>query len=378
MGDVGTQKDPFSALLRIRLTELGIGPDSLRLIDEADIGQRERKAPFLGIFFGYETADDVKHPILSDLVEDSVVIIPVVQDIRVVSRTLPSTLHHINCLEVSGDTLERLASLVLESFLLLRADRRLFISYRRVEAQAIAIQLYEELDAAGFDVFLDTRGVPPAVDFQNTLWHRLADSDVIVLLDTPGFMLSRWTMEEVARANATNIQILHCVWPGSTPTDASAFSAFHMLSNAEFESANYTGVYARFKNDTLKAITTEVEALRARAFAARQRYLVDNFCDQARALGKKIEVQSSSIVCLRLQSGNIAVVPAVGVPNASRYQDIESAIVNSGIEYKKIWLLFDERGILERWIGHIYWLNKHLPVIAVCVSDSTSQISAEG
>jgi len=141
-------------------------------------------------------------------VADSVVIVPVVPHLTSASAYVPAIISHINCFQLSdADTeLERLVTILLENFQLLRPERRLFISYRRVEAQSVAIQLYEKLDAAGFDVFLDTRGTPPAVDFQSVLWHRLADSDVVVLLDTPRFRESRWTREERARANSTNIQ----------------------------------------------------------------------------------------------------------------------------------------------------------------------------
>jgi hypothetical protein len=267
---------------------------------------------------------------------------------------------------------------LLENFRLLRPDRRLFISYRRAEAQGIAIQLYEKLDALGFDVFLDTRGVPPATDFQSVLWHRLADSDVVVLLDTPGFRQSRWTRDELARANATSIQILHFLWPGSSPDGTSAFSEFHELEVADFVGADHIGENARLGSATVDAIGVMVESLRARALAARHRYLVDNFCDQARALGQSATVQSTRFIALELtNSQNIAVVPAVGVPNAIRYQEIENAITGSGTPFAKIWLLYDERGILESWLAHVDWLNKHLPLSAVRVSESSARIEAE-
>ena len=103
---------------------------------------------------------------------------------------------------------DRVASVLLEGLGLLRKSRRLFISYRRVETQGVAIQLYEQLDASGFDVFLDTHSLRPGEPFQEVVWHRLADTDVVVLLDSPGFLASRWTEEELARANSTNLQIL--------------------------------------------------------------------------------------------------------------------------------------------------------------------------
>jgi len=207
--------------------------------------------------------------------------VPTVPDIKSVTAFIPEKLRHINCLPFSGSEseLKRLATLLLENFRLLRPDRRLFISYRRTEAQGIAIQLYEKLDALGFDVFLDTRGVPPAADFQSVLWHRLADSDVVLLLDTPGFRESRWTREELARANAASIQILHFLWPGASPDATSAFSEFHELRSEHFDSANQVGERARLMSEVLDSIGGMVESLRARALSARHRYLVDNFCD---------------------------------------------------------------------------------------------------
>jgi hypothetical protein len=46
-------------------------------------------------------------------------------------------------------------------------------------------------------------------------------------------------------------------------------------------------------------------------------------------------------------------------------------------KFEKIWLLYDERGILQGWLDHIDWLNKHLPVMAVRVSTSGSRICVE-
>lgn len=380
LGQPGGLDKTLAASLRKRLTDLGVDVAALSYMAEEDIAGRDRKRPFIGIFFGYRGAKDNDHSILNDLVADSVVIIPVVPRIETASAHIPKIIGHINCLPLSDqDTeLERLTTLVLENFQLLRPERRLFISYRRIEAQSIAIQLYEKLDAAGFDVFLDTRGVPPAVDFQGVLWHRLVDSDVVVLLDTPKFRESRWTREELARANATNIQILHLLWPGASPDATSAFSEFYPLDASYFQAVNQIGESARLREITLNDVCVRAESLRARALSARNRYLVDNFCDQARTLGHTPVVQSSRFISLEFDDDKkIAIVPAVGVPNAARYQQIESAILATGTRYEKIWLLYDERGILDGWLQHVNWLNRHLPLAAVRVSESTVRIQEE-
>lgn len=367
-------------LLKQRLADLGIDPSAVTMLPEARIAGRERTKPFIGIFFGYPGADDAAHPILSDLIDDSVVIIPTVGNVTAVPTDIPAKLQNINCLPLSGSDadFERLTSLLLENFRLLRTDRRLFISYRRTESQRIAIQIYEKLDSLGFDVFLDTRSVPPAMDFQNVLWHRLADSDIVVLLDTPGFRESRWTREELARANATSIQILHVLWPDSAPDGTSAFSEFLSLKPADFAGADQIGGQSLLEAARVDDIGTAAESLRARALSARHRYLVDNFCDQARALGATATLQSERFIRLELgKDKTIAVVPAIGVPSATRYQEIQTAIAGSGKDYARIWLLYDERGILDSWLKHVEWLNKHLPLSAVRVTDSTSRIQVE-
>lgn len=380
LGKPGTNQAALVAALRQQCMELGLASDAVLVIDEADIGARERKKPFTGIFFGYAAATDDAHPILDELLQDSVVILPVVASLKGATGLIPPKLAHINCLESApaDPKIARIVSVALENFRLLRSERRLFISYRRVESQGIAIQLYEALDALGFDVFLDTHGVPPATDFQSVLWHRLADSDVIVLLDTPEFRQSRWTVQELARANATSLQIFHLLWPGVAPDPHSAFSEFVTLDGKHFADTTQTGPGARFQQTFVEKIGRDVEALRARAMAARYRYLVDNFCDTARSAGQHAFVQSARFVALELINGRrIAVVPAIGIPNAARYQEIETAILNAAANYEKIWLLYDERGILQGWLDHVEWLNEHLPVTAVRVSTCRPRIEAE-
>jgi TIR domain-containing protein len=373
-------EEEITAELYVRAAELGIAPADIILIDEKNIRSRDRKRPFIGLFFGYRSVADADHPILADLVADSVVIIPLIEDLRSASDLIPPLIAHVNCLESSSRDLNtsRIVSLIFENFRLLRSERRLFISYKRSEAQGVAIQLYERLDALGFDVFLDTHGVPPAVDFQSILWHRLADSDVVVLLDTPDFRKSRWTVAELARANATSIQILHFLWPTIAADPYSAFSQFVQLGAPDFLNGVTTGSDGLLSNALIAQVGPMIESLRSRAMAARHRYLVDNFCDQARALAQQASVQSSRYISLELTNARqIAVVPAIGIPNAARYQEIESAITKSPSKFDKIWLLYDDRGILQGWIDHVDWLNKHLPVTAVRVASCGDHIRAE-
>ena len=200
----------------------------------------DRKMPTVAVFFGSTpspklSAQDVAR--LDQLVADGVLVIPIVTETTNFIKMVPPQIANLNGISFSdcGADFERLAARVLKGFGLLREKRRLFISYRRIETSGVAAQLYEALDAAGFDVFLDTHGVlRPGEAFQEMLWHRLADTDVAVVLDSPGFLASRWTEEEIARANTSNIHILQLLWPSQTEGATAAFSAFCPLLEEEF------------------------------------------------------------------------------------------------------------------------------------------------
>ena len=373
-----TRRDEIEAALFARIKELGMPRSDVRIIEESEVDKLDPKSPVVAIFFGYRGATDAAHPCLVQLILDSVTIISCVQNITSATLQMPPLLHHINAFPfTAGDgPLQRLVSMLLENLKLLRSERRLFISYRRAESQSVAIQLYEKLDASGFDAFLDTRGVPYGTDFQAILWHRMADSDVVVLLDTPNFRASRWTQEELSRANATNVQILHLLWPGVNPDASSAFSEFVVLERDDFRTRNVTKEHARLKDATIRRIVTRVEALRARALAARHRSLVDSFCDKAREEGaRSVAVQPERYITVELATGRrVAVVPTIGVPRADRCHDIEKAIMKGDTIPDHVWLLYDDRGILEAWIEHLDWLNKHLPISAVQITKCSAQL----
>jgi hypothetical protein len=367
LGSDDGHRGHLRTLVRERVAELGLEMDAVRFMNENEAHSRDPRAPLMAVFFG--TAEQaLDTPLIAELIEDSVIVAPLVSSIGRVHLELPPQLRHVNALEFGsgGAGIGRLATLVLETFRLLRRERRLFISYRRVDAQPLAERLYDALDARGFDVFIDVRSVPPAVDFQSELWHRMSDSDVVVLIDTPGFRESRWTMEELARANATNIQILHLLWPGQEEDGASAFSHFMKLARRDFLA--WLPRRGRWvKKRTLVCVCDEVERLRARAIAARHRYLIDNFCDAARDLGMDPTVQPEQWISLDPGAGSrkLAVVPAVGVPTSDRINEIFNAVGNPVTDDRDIWVIYDNRGILNTWLAHLDWLDMHLPLRTV-------------
>ena len=332
---------------------------------------RDRRMLTAGVYFGCVASPSVSAAdatVLGHLLEDGALIIPVVESITHFTRFIPPEIAHLNGFSLAdcGAEFERLAARILEGFGLLREKRRLFISYRRAETSGVAAQLYEALDLAGFDVFLDTHGViRPGEPFQELLWHRLADTDVALLLDSPEFLASRWGEEEIARANNSTIQVLQILWPGQTEGATAAFSTFHPLTEEDFSGKETLGPAAQMTDKCVSEIVDEVEGLRARAIAARHAFLVREFVMEARKEGLKVLKTLELTLILSAPSGNrVLVMPAIGVPDAERYQTLErlhQRDVGMGETYAQPpVLLYDQTGIRSRWLQHLGWLNEHI------------------
>jgi hypothetical protein len=367
----------LEALVQTRSAELGLPAGAITVLDVATGATRNARLPTFAVVFGGENVA-VDPALLRSLIEDSIEIAPLASAANQVSAEVPPLLRHLNVLfnGTPGNVPERLASLIFESFRLLRPQRKAFISYKRDDSQDLADKVYDGLDKRGFDVFIDVRSVPPAVDVQATLWHRLSDSDVVVLIDTPNFRASRWTTEELARANATNIQILHLLFPGQIEDSTSAFSHFFPLTASDFAEGDIKQG-GSVTPDCVDRICAAAEGLRARAIAARHRYLVDNFCDAARDLGASPVVQPERWISLKRKDGtHLAVIPAIGIPTADRINELHSAIEAVSPGPDEMWVVYDSRGILDTWITHLDWLDEHLPIRTIKMSGAVPLLTA--
>jgi TIR domain len=363
-----------------KFRELGVPANLLTFLNERSLASRDSKSPIVGVYLGFTEPPRPLSAGVAKLVRGGLPIIPVVKQLTRFQQCTPPELHGVNGMELRTDEdpqLERLASVVLENLNLLRSSRRLFISYRRAETRTIAIQLYEYLDQQGFDVFLDTHSIRPGEPFQEVLWHRLTDTDVVVVLDSPDFMSSRWTVEELTRANSTNIQIVQMLWPGVVITDLAAFSKPIQLSEADFLSANLLGPAALLTETCLATIGVEVERLRARAIAARYAYVIQEFCSEAQRANRLALLQPHRFILVaKSDETKVVVVPTVGVPDAFRYEEIEQAAATRPHGPSDLVLLYDERGIRNRWVTHLEWLDEQLRVKSLQVAKAQSWLES--
>lgn len=377
-GRDGVEAERFRRRLEVRLSDLQIDLGLLRFLYEAEVGLRDKgRLPTLGVYFGLDAHPVDPQPNLTAFLADGHVVVPVVVDLEFFSAFVPDCLRSVNGHAPKHDDrdFDELCAVVLENLGLLRRSRRIFISYKRTESRGVAIQLYEELDRRTFDVFLDTLAIRPGEPFQEVLWHRLADTDVMVLLDSPGFLQSRWTEAELARANSTSLQILQVVWPEHNQSADAAFSQSFDLVASDFQNPKVRlGETAMLSANVIDEIALQAERLRARAMAARQAHLVREMFREAQALGLDIVAQPGRYLELRFADGeNVIIVPTVGVPDALRYQEIEEDIATDPDAV--VLLAFDERGIRDRWLKHLQWLDPAMRVKSLPIGEVQAWMS---
>jgi hypothetical protein len=132
------------------------------------------------------------------------------------------------------------------------------------------------------------------------------------------------------------------------------------------------------------AVTTRVldsvEALRARALAARQSKLTQEFAEQARQEGFDVFPQPGQYLILRkVGAPDLIAYPAVGAPSALTYERVQETITAAlqTSQIKQLYVLYDNRALLERHLEHLAWLDEHIAVVRGIAVANASHILAE-
>jgi hypothetical protein len=348
------------------IQELGLAKESILEIDENNFKTEYKgNAPTFCLYFGNNSGSYKNIDLLEILIKDANLVLPVASDLEKFSSQIPKELENVNGFELAtNNDIEKLVSCILEGLSLLRLSRRLFISYKRDESSTVAIQLFEQLEKNGFDVFLDTHSIRPGEPFQEELWHRMADTDVVVLLNTPGFLNSNWTTQELAKANSMSIGILQVIWPSHKLERDAELSIPIQLSDSDFGNKIYKKPTSYLNPNTVSNIISQVESLRARSLASRQDNIITEFIASSNRVGKKADLQSEKFITIQRSDGKeLVIIPTVGVPQAFTYNQSEELVAR--IKSKNVagaFLLFDHRNIREKWIKHLDWLDNYLPV----------------
>lgn len=359
--------DALENLIVQRARDISEGlADAMRVCRAGEFDQLTCYAPMVSVYLGGDPSVDTDQ--IARLQDDAVPIIPVVSALNRFKAETPELLHPINgtAIDWAAPDFTAIVNVVFENLSLLRRERRLFISYLREESQPAAHQLRVAFDDAGYDTFLDLSSVPKGDDFQAVLMHRLLDSDVMILLDTPNFLKSRWTKEEVAQASAMSVGILRVAWPEVTGERFAELAMQLLLKDGDVDAGALT-------SDAVRRIVTAAEALRARNLAARHDNLIGEFCEAAEDAGLQYAVQPQRFVIgWKADGQRVAAIPAVGVPDAQRFHDASRRFPVAGEVADEAVLLYDHRGMHGAWTEFLQWLDQYLPVKGLRVTDTAA------
>jgi hypothetical protein len=278
-------------------------------------------------------------------------VLPVASCENSVAQEIPKSLRALNCL-LYDQAQNRLVPSVLSSLGLIPRARRVFLSYKRTAATSAAVQLFSEISARRFDVFLDTHSVDVAEDFQDELWHQLCDSDVLSTLQTADYFESRWTTAEWGRALSKGIGVLSVDWPDSTPSIHTGTASRVELVSGEI---NVDGTLAA---PAVDRICHQLEKVRVTSHAVRHMSLITSVRDAvARIGGRLIRISADRTLHVELATGRqIAIQPRVGVPTSITAQE---SLERSQGEHAAV--VYDHIGIKPSWQDHIGWLGQHVP-----------------
>jgi len=144
------------------------------------------------------------------------------------------------------DNPAELAATVLSAAGLTPESHRIFISYRRLETEPLAEDLFETLSKLGFDVFLDRFAVPPAAEFQRRLHQDLAEKAMVLLLESDRFGESKWTTEEITYCKRYELGLYSLRLPWGLPQQGQ-----------EGSTQKLAGVLPQWRDDLTRAHFTD-------------------------------------------------------------------------------------------------------------------------
>jgi hypothetical protein len=340
------QRTSLARHVQLARDRFRLDPDDIEVVFDPARFDPDPRTSAAAIFFGGKKSSEVDIAGVLDV--STVPVLPVASQPDKVSKEIPATLRGLNCVFYGGPGgPERVFGALLECLGMLPRQRRVFLSYKRDESTAVAVQLFAELSARQYEVFLDTHSIAAGVDFQESLWHSLCDVDVLLMLDSPNYFASRWTAAEYGRALAKGIGVLRVEWPKAAASGVTGTSSLVQLTDADFRPDSNLQPLA------LDRVCDRLEDFRSLAHATRHLGIVGAVEQAVARIHGRVEgMDAHRAMQIRLRSGKQLIVqPTVGVPTAVTLQQtleragkLDSAVV------------YDHVGIKPSWITHMSWL----------------------
>lgn len=339
--------------LKSRLDELGLSFPGEVTLYVGPPSEFKRSTDRCGAAICFPIKDDQERSVVA-LMKRGLAVIPVTQAKSDLGRVFSEKIGALNGVGIDDVGLDGVVLAMLECASLLPRQRRVFLSYRRSESTEAALQLYAELSGRLFDVFLDTHDIHPGKHFQEVLWQRLCDCDVMLFLDTEQYFESRWTEAEFGRANWRGIPLVRAAWPGVKLNKRAQLATSVKLNKGDFDNAGSQ----QLTRDALNRICAAVENARTKSVASRFTQLIATLKSSVERGGGKIEgISLRRSLIVKTPAGKpVAVYPALGVPTSYTLFD-----ATRDDHPPPVAVVYDDGGIDERdWKAHMEWIAEHV------------------
>jgi TIR domain len=359
--------DTLTAHLIDRMKDLGLDRQYLQILtlDQAKQIDDSKELAVMVWFGGEAPATSQEHDLLNRFLEKSLYVFPVVETLDRYCDLVPASLHHINGMEWKE---HRLVADILRAFGLSRPHRQSFISYRRTETRNVAVQLFSELSLQGYQVFLDTASIDSGVNFQQALWGRMADVDLLIFLDSPDALGSQWVYEELGRAQALGLGILQLIWANHKREVGTDFSLPLQLDASDFINGQ-TDTQGSLTPAAIEKVLSAAESARIRSLAAKRNRVVGEFVDRVTEIGIEPKVNPDGEI--RLYRGDrdlSSVIPLMGLPDAHLLQSEETCAIQrtatqGRANHSNPLIIYDSTGVEPDYEKHLEWLNGQLGIL---------------
>ena len=255
--------------------------------------------------------------------DEGLPVLPLVREHDSPSVVVPAVIGRLNAQVWLTDPDPALT--VLRFLGIAETDRRLFLSYRRIESSGIALQLRAALSERAYDVFLDRFSVPPGDDFQRRIDIELADKALLVVLESESAIGSDWVQHEVVYALSHHIGVLALTLPcTSTEQQFEVIDEAFRLRLDNSECAG-TGATAQLTAPAVERVLHEVELVYAHEVRRRRLQLLAAASDFLHQAGYERELLAEWSLLANRGPGDrliVSVTPVAPTPQALRTVDL--------------------------------------------------------
>jgi hypothetical protein len=358
---IGNDTDPCRAELRSQLTArtatLSDSSETVEIVSQGDLSSLAQAGRTAAVVLCRgKSVPQLQSDAIARCQELEVPIFPVLEDLTRFAVLVPEALSPYNGFELRCDEdIGELVGLVLEALGLERAKRKIFISYVRMDSARIAEQLRGAFTRRWYTVFHDTVSIRPGRDFQDELLQELADSDVMLLLNSKHVGERKYVKKEIEFANVAGVGGVQVVWPDADPRpDAGFFTRVDLKEQSRLQGdcLSDEGVAAvlRAVADARTALQDFREDQLAKPIVA---YAHERSWKAVRHLGRFVALHAPD--CKR----RVHLPFALGLPTSV---DFQRTWMFANAQNSAANLVYDPLGLTKRQLEHMEFLGERLPL----------------